>query len=381
MNSIPFNLPFTISPEKYLANLKNISKFSGDGPWTEKCNLWFQEKLNSSVLLTTSCTHALEMMAMLIDVKPGDEIIMPSYTFVSTANPFALRGAKVIFVDIRPDTMNINEKLIERTITKKTKAIVVVHYAGVACEMKSIKEIADKYKLYLLEDAAQGMMSTHDGAPLGTIGNLGTYSFHETKNYHCGEGGLLIINDKNLLKNAEIIREKGTDRSSFFRGEVDKYTWQMVGSSYLPSELNAAYLYAQLEQADHINEVRLFLWNMYREGLKNLVEKGCIELPYVPKNCQHNAHMFYIKVKDLTERTKLSEYLKTEGINAIFHYIPLHSSPAGKKYAHFSGEDIYTTNESERILRLPLFYDLKKSDLEKIISKIKLFFDKKPGKE
>lgn len=374
MKSIPFNLPFKVPPEKYAESLKGMHKFSGDGPWTKKCHYWFQEKLKSDVLLTTSCTHALEMMAMLINVQPDDEIIMPSYTFVSTASAFAARGAKIIFVDIRPDTMNIDEKLIEAAITEKTKAIMVVHYAGVACEMKSIKAIAEKHKIYLLEDAAQGMMSTYDGIPLGTIGHMGAYSFHETKNYHCGEAGLLIVNDKNLFKNAEIVREKGTDRSSFFRGEVDKYTWQMLGSSYLPSEFNAAYLYHQLEQAEHINEIRLQIWNTYYEGLRPLADKGLVALPHVPSNCKHNAHMFYLKMKNLTERTQLINFLKENGINSIFHYIPLHSSPAGNRYGRFSGEDNYTTKKSECLLRLPLFYDLKNTDLEEIIKQINYFF-------
>lgn len=375
MNPITFNLPFIVSPETYLENLKDARKFSGDGPWTKKCHTWFQERLNSEVLLTTSCTHALEIMAMLIDLKPDDEVIMPSYTFVSTANAFALRGAKIVFVDIRPDTLNIDENLIEAAITNKTKAIMVVHYAGVACEMNKIKKIADKHKLYLLEDAAQAMMSTYDNRSLGTIGHLGTFSFHETKNYHCGEGGLLIINDASLMRKAEIIREKGTDRSSFFRGEIDKYTWQTLGSSYLPSELNAAYLYPQLELAEHINETRLKVWDTYYNSLKPLADKGLIELPVCPNNCKHNAHMFYIKVKNLDERTRLISFLKDSGINAIFHYIPLHSSPAGKMFSRFSGEDIVTRTESERILRLPMYYSLSLEQVHYISTTVTSFWD------
>jgi dTDP-4-amino-4,6-dideoxygalactose transaminase len=375
MNFIPFNLPFRISVEKYTTYLKDMHKFSGDGPWTKRCHAWFQERLKSDVLLTTSCTHALEMMALLIDIQPGDEIIMPSYTFVSTANAFTIRGAKIVFVDVRPDTMNIDENLIEAAITKKTKAIMVVHYAGVACEMNTIKSIANKHRLYLLEDAAQGMMSTYNGIPLGTIGHIGTYSFHETKNYHCGEGGLLIINDKSLLKNAEIIREKGTDRSLFLRGEVDKYTWQMMGSSYLPSELNVAYLYPQLEQAEEINQKRLQIWKTYYENLKPLADKGSIELPFVPENCQHNAHMFYIKLKSQQHRRRFISFMKENSISTVSHYIPLHSAPAGKKYSRFSGEDIFTTTESERLVRLPMFYDLEKTDLENVLKHINIFLE------
>lgn len=377
MKLIPFNQPFIVAPETYLKNLKDLKKFSGDGPWTKKCQTWFKETLKSSVLLTTSCTHALEMMADLIDIQPGDEVIMPSYTFVSTANAFALRGARIVFVDISPGTMNMDENLIERAITDKTRAIMVVHYAGVACEMTSIKQIADKHKLFLLEDAAQGMMSTYKGKPLGTIGQLGTYSFHDTKNYHCGEGGILIINDPAFIKKAEIIREKGTDRSSFFRGEVDKYTWQMKGSSYLPSELNAAYLYPQLELAEQINETRLKIWNLYYDNLKHLADKKYLELPFVPKDCAHNGHLFFVKVKDLVERSRLTDFLKEGGISAIFHYVPLHSSPAGEKLGRFDGKDMFTSKESERLLRLPMFYDLEASDVARIVERINLFFIKK----
>ncbi len=315
------------------------------------------------------------MCAMLIDIQPGDEVIMPSYTFVSTANAFVLRGARIVFVDIRPDTMNIEETKIESAITEKTKAIVVVHYAGVSCEMDAILDIAQRYNLYVIEDAAQGMMSSYKGKPLGTIGHLGAYSFHETKNYTSGgEGGLLIINDERFKERAEIIREKGTNRSQFFRGMVDKYTWVDIGSSYLMNEISAAYLWGQLEKADEILKYRLKIWKQYYEGLFPLKEKGFIVLPIVPKFCSHNAHMFYIKVKDLEERTALLEYLKNHGIWAVFHYVPLHSSPAGKKYGVFKGEDIYTTKESERLIRLPLFYGIKQEEVEEIVKKIKEFF-------
>lgn len=325
-------------------------------------------------MLTTSCTHATEMAAILSDIEPDDEVIMPSYTFVSTANAFTLRGARIVFVDIRPDTMNIDEKLIESAITEKTKAIVVVHYAGVSCEMDTIMDIAKRHNLCVIEDAAQGMMSTYKGKPLGTIGDYGCYSFHETKNYSMGEGGALLVKNKNNIQQAEIIREKGTNRSQYFRGEIDKYTWMSTGSSYLPSELNAAYLWAQLEAAQKIYDDRMNSWNSYYALLSDLEKKGYIELPGVPEECKHNAHMFYIKVRDLEERTQLIEYLKRENIYAVFHYIPLHSSPAGKELGQFHGEDKYTTKESERLLRLPLYYGLGGEDIEHIASKIKDFW-------
>lgn len=328
------------------------------------------------VLLTTSCTHATEMAAILADIKPGDEVIMPAYTFVSTADAFVLRGAKAKFVDIRPDTMNMDEKLIEEAITEKTKAIVPVHYAGVACEMDTIMEIAKKHNLLVIEDAAQGVMSTYKGRALGSIGDYGCYSFHETKNYSMGEGGALVIRDKDNCEMAEIVREKGTNRSKFFRGQIDKYTWVEAGSSYLPSELNAAYLWAQLEIADEIFNNRMESWNLYWEGLRGLSESGKIQLPFIPNECNHNAHMFYIKAKDLDERTKLISYLKSNGINSVFHYIPLHTAPAGKKYGEFVGEDVYTTKESERLLRLPLYYGMKKIDVERVIDAIMEFYTK-----
>ena len=352
------------------------SKISGDGEFKIKCHKWFEEKLEcKKVLLTTSCTHALEMAAILLDIKEDNEVIMPSYTFVSTANAFVLRGAKIVFVDIRPDTMNIDETKIEEAITSKTKAIGPVHYAGVACEMDTIMDIAKRYNLFVVEDAAQGMMSTYKGKSLGTIGHLGAFSFHETKNYtSAGEGGLLIINDEKFVQRAEIIREKGTNRSLFFRGMVDKYSWVDIGSSYLMNDVSAAYLWGNLEFADEINQNRLNSWQKYYDGLKELENKGFIELPKIPDGCVQNAHMFYIKVKDLEERTALLDYLKKNDINAVFHYVPLHSSEAGLKFSLFSKEDIYTTKESDKLIRLPMYFGLDNKDIEKIIYKIKIYF-------
>lgn len=371
---IDFNVPPCVGKEiEYMSKAINNRKICGDGEFTKKCNKWLEEKTKSNVLLTTSCSHALDMSAILAGIKPGDEVIMPAYTFVSTADAFVLRGAKVVFVDIRPDTMNIDEKLIEDAITEKTKAIVPVHYAGVACEMDTIMDIAKRHNLIVVEDAAQGVMSEYKGKPLGSIGDYGCYSFHETKNYSMGEGGAIIIKDYDNYERAEIVREKGTDRSRFYRGQVDKYTWVEAGSSFLPSDINAAYLYAQLEQADKINNSRLHSWNLYYENLKDV--EG-IELPYIPKECKHNAHMFYIKVKNMDVRTKLIKYLKENGIMAVFHYIPLHTSPAGKKYGRFHGEDKYTTKESERLLRLPMYYRLKDEDVIKICNTIKEFIKK-----
>lgn len=330
---------------------------------------------SSKVLLTTSCTTATELAALLCDIKPGDEVICPSFTFVSSANPFVLRGAKIVFVDIRPDTMNIDESLIEAAITNKTKAIVPVHYAGISCEMDKIMELAKKYNLVVVEDAAQGVMSTYNGKALGTIGDFGCFSFHETKNYSMGEGGALLIRDNKNISKAEIMREKGTNRSQFLRGQVDKYTWQDIGSSILPSDILAAYLYAQLEIADEINNNRLASWNKYYAMLTPLKNEGKIDLPHIPLGCVHNAHMFYIKCKDISERTELIEYLKSFGIMAIFHYIPLHSSPAGLKFGRFQGEDVYTTKESERLLRLPLYYQLKSTEIDFICQKIFDFYN------
>lgn len=373
---INFNVPpYTGKETEYIEQAVANHKICGDGEFTKKCNAWIEEKTGTSkALLTTSCTHATEMAALLCDIKPGDEVIMPSYTFVSTADAFVLRGATAVFVDIRPDTMNIDEKLIENAITDKTKAIVPVHYAGVSCEMDTIMDIAQKHKLLVIEDAAQGIMSTYKGQALGTFGDYGCFSFHETKNYSMGEGGALLIRDSENIESAEIIREKGTNRSKFFRGQIDKYTWVEAGSSYLPSELNAAYLWAQLEMANEINEERLASWKRYFAGLEILQAKGLIELPYIPENCEHNAHMFYLKAKDLEERSQLIAYLKENGILAVFHYIPLHNSPAGQKYGRFSGEDKYTTIESERLVRLPMYYGLKEREIDYVVNTIYKFY-------
>lgn len=374
---ISFNIPPHVGKEEqYIAEAIKNHKICGDGAFTRKCSDWLEQRTGTAkALLTTSCTHATEMAALLADIGPGDEVIMPSYTFVSTADAFVLRGAKAIFVDIRPDTMNIDETLIEDAVTEKTKAIVPVHYAGVACEMDTIMDIADRHHLVVVEDAAQGMMSTYKGNPLGTIGNFGCYSFHETKNYSMGEGGALLIRDSKDILRAEIIREKGTNRSQFFRGEVDKYTWQAAGSSYLPSDMNAAYLWAQLEVAEEINTDRLRAWNMYFELLKPLKEQGKIELPYVPEECVHNGHMFYIKVKDLDERTRLIHYLKAHEICTVFHYIPLHRAPAGKRFGEFRGEDRYTARESERLLRLPMYHGILQETVEMAADRIKQFYE------
>ena len=374
---ISFNKPPSVGEEiKYIEEAVKAQKICGDGQFTKKCNKWFEDKTGAAkVLLTTSCTHATELAALLLDIQPGDEVIMPAYTFVSTADAFVLRGATAVFVDINPKTMNIDENLIEDAITEKTKAIVPVHYAGVSCEMDKIMEIAKKHNLYVVEDAAQGVMSTYKGKALGTIGDYGCYSFHETKNYSMGEGGALLIRDGKNAELAEIIREKGTNRSKFFRGQIDKYTWVEAGSSYLPSDMNAAYLWAQLQKADEINENRLQSWNRYYEGLKDLEEAGKIELPYIPEYCEHNAHMFYIKAKDLEERSALISYLKENGVTAVFHYIPLHTAPAGKEYGRFHGEDKYTTKESERIIRLPMYYELDEQDAEKVMDLIHTFYN------
>jgi dTDP-4-amino-4,6-dideoxygalactose transaminase len=377
---IPFNTPpFVGTEEKNLAEAITSNKLCGDGPFTKKCHNWFEKKFNSPLaLLTPSCTAALEMAAILIDIKAGDEVIMPSYTFVSTANAFVLRGAKIVFVDIRPDTMNIDEKKIEAAITNKTKAIVPVHYAGVSCEMDTIMALAEKYKLWVVEDAAQGVMSTYKDKALGTIGHIGCFSFHETKNYTAGgEGGAILVQDKSLIERAEIIREKGTDRSKFIKGQVDKYSWVDIGSSFLPSELQAAYLFAQLESADKINENRLETWGVYNLGLSELKEKGQLELPTITANCEHNAHMYYVKCRDISERSKLIDFLKEKSVLSVFHYIPLHTSKAGAMYSTFFGLDEYTTSESERLLRLPLYYGLSKQDTCKVIECIQSYFTSK----
>lgn len=375
---IDFNEPIYIeNGMNYIRKAIENKKICGDGEYTKKCNAWLEEKTGTrKAMLITSCTHATELAAILTDIKPGDEVIMPSYTFVSTADAFVLRGAKVVFADIRPDTMNIDENLIEDAITERTKAIVPVHYAGVACEMDKIMELAKKYNLYVIEDAAQGIMSEYKGKALGTFGDYGCFSFHETKNYSMGEGGALLIRDEKNIEKAEIVREKGTNRSKFFRGQVDKYTWVEAGSSYLPSDMNAAYLYAQLEIADEINAKRHTIWKQYKDGLSILKEEGYIELPYIPAECKHNAHMFYIKTKNLEERTRLIAYLKENGIQAVFHYVPLHTSPAGKRYGRFHGEDRYTTKESERLVRLPMHYALEEEKVSYIIQMINDFYRK-----
>ena len=373
---IPFNKPpFTGKETEYIKKAIENNKICGDGKFTKKCNKWLEDKTGAKkALLTTSCTHSLEMAALLLNIQPGDEVIMPSFTFVSTADAFVLRGAKIVFVDIRPDTMNIDETLIEQAITEKTKAIVPVHYAGVSCEMDAIMDIAKRHNLAVVEDAAQGVMAEYKGRALGTMGNFGCYSFHETKNYSMGEGGALLINNADDIENAEIIREKGTDRSRFLRGQVDKYTWVNYGSSYLPSDMNAAFLLAQLEQADKINDDRLASWQRYYDGLSDLQKQGKIVLPFVPEECKHNAHMFYIKTGNLDERTRLISYLKENDIGAVFHYVPLHSAPAGKKYGVFCGEDKYTTSESDKLVRLPMYYGLTKDDTDYIIEKVYAFY-------
>lgn len=371
---IGFNVaPFVGRELEYMKHAVDNHKICGDGEYTHKCNRWIEEKTGTSkALLTTSCTHATEMAALLCNIQPGDEVIMPSYTFVSTADAFVLRGAKIVFVDIRPDTMNIDEKLIEGAITEKTKAIVPVHYAGVSCEMDTIMEIARLHNLYVVEDAAQGVMSTYKGRPLGSIGDFGCYSFHETKNFSMGEGGALLIREQQFIERAEILREKGTNRSKFYRGEIDKYSWCDMGSSYLPSDLNAAYLWAQLEMANEITTDRMHTWKMYDDAFRDY---GHFDVPYIPQECEHNAHMYYIKVKDLEERTKLISYLLENGIKAVFHYVPLHSSQAGRMYGRFYGEDVYTTKESERLLRLPLYYQIGDGTVEYIIGKVKKFYE------
>ena len=373
---INFNVPpYTGKELDYIKIAVENQKICGDGEFTKKCNAWIEEKTGTrKCLLTTSCTHATELAALLADIKPGDEVIMPAYTFVSTADAFVLRGAVPVFVDIRPDTMNIDEKKIEDAITDRTRAIVPVHYAGVACEMDTIMDIAKRHNLMVIEDAAQGVMAYYKGRALGTIGDFGCYSFHETKNYSMGEGGALLIRDEKYVEDAEIIREKGTNRSKYFRGQIDKYTWVNYGSSYLPSDMNSAYLYAQLELADEINNRRRASWDHYYESLKPLADTGRISLPVVPDGCVHNAHMFYIKTADIDERSALIAFLKENGIMAVFHYIPLHTAPAGMRFGRFHGEDEYTTKESERLLRLPMFYALTEDQVTYICDKVKEFY-------
>ena len=373
---INFNVPPCTGNEmKYIEQAIASHKICGDGSFTKKCNAWFEQRFDAKkVLLTTSGSSALDMAALLCGLEPGDEVILPSFTFSSTANSFVLAGAKLVFVDIRPDTMNIDETLIERAITEKTKVICVMHYAGVACEMDTIMDIARRHKLLVVEDAAQGVMSSYKGKALGTIGDLGCYSFHETKNYSMGEGGAIVINNPDYIEQAEILREKGTNRAKFFRGQVDKYTWVDFGDSYLPSELNAAYLWAQLEMADEINNDRLHSWHEYDAAFKPLESAGKLGLPAIPDGCVHNAHMYYIKCKDLAERTALISFLKESDILAVFHYVPLHSAPAGERFGRFDGEDRYTTAESDRLLRLPMYYGLTAEDRSRVIAAVKEFF-------
>ena len=373
---INFNVPPCTGNEmKYIEQAIASHKICGDGSFTKKCNAWFEQRFDAKkVLLTTSGSSALDMAALLCGLEPGDEVILPSFTFSSTANSFVLAGAKLVFVDIRPDTMNIDETLIERAITEKTKVICVMHYAGVACEMDTIMDIARRHKLLVVEDAAQGVMSSYKGKALGTIGDLGCYSFHETKNYSMGEGGAIVINNPDYIEQAEILREKGTNRAKFFRGQVDKYTWVDFGDSYLPSELNAAYLWAQLEMADEINNDRLHSWHEYDAAFKPLESAGKLGLPAIPDGCVHNAHMYYIKCKDLAERTALISFLKERDILAVFHYVPLHSAPAGERFGRFDGEDRYTTAESDRLLRLPMYYGLTAEDRGRVIAAVKEFY-------
>lgn len=374
---INFNIPPNVGKElEYVKQAVDSHKICGDGQFTKKCNAWIEDRFHcQKVLLTTSGTTALDMAALLCDLEPGDEIILPSYTFSSTATAFVLAGAKLVFVDIRPDTMNIDENKIEDAITPRTKVIVAMHYAGVACEMDTIMDIARRHSLKVVEDAAQAVMSTYKGKALGTIGDFGCFSFHETKNYSMGEGGALLINNPEYNERAEILREKGTNRAKFFRGQVDKYTWVDFGDSYLPSELNAAYLWAQLECADEINDNRLASWNTYYDKLKDLEETGKLELPHIPKECTHNAHMFYVKLKDLEERTRFIACLREREVMSVFHYIPLHSAPAGLKFGRFHGEDVFTTKESERLARLPMYYGLTEENRRKVIQAVRSFID------
>ena len=373
---IRFNVPpYTGKEMEYIKQAVEAQKICGDGEFTKKCSEWIEGRTGTKkCLLTTSCTHALELAALLTDIREGDEVIMPSYTFVSTADAFVLRGAKAVFVDIRPDTMNIDETKIEAAVTERTKAVVPVHYAGVSCEMDTIMDIAKRHNLTVIEDAAQGILSTYKGKPLGAIGDFGCFSFHETKNYSMGEGGALLIKREKDIEEAEIIREKGTNRSKFFRGMIDKYTWVNYGSSYLPSEMNAAYLYAQLELADEIAKDRMDTWEHYKRELLPLAAQGKIKLPTIPEHCGHNAHMFYIKAKDLEERTALLAFLKEKDILSVFHYIPLHSAPAGLRFGRFHGEDVHTTRESERLARLPMYYGLKPEQVDYICEQVRAFY-------
>ena len=375
---IEFNVPPYAGRElEYMAQAVASHTICGDGAFTKKCNAWLEDRFGTrKALLTTSGTTALDMAALLCDLEPGDEVILPSYTFSSTATAFVLAGAKLVFTDIRPDTMNLDEKKVEDAITSRTRVIVPVHYAGVACEMDALLAIARKHGLMVVEDAAQGVMSTYHGRALGTLGDFGCYSFHETKNFSMGEGGALLIREEKHIERAEILREKGTNRSKFFRGQVDKYTWVDFGDSYLPSDLNAAYLWAQLEEAEQINARRLAAWHRYDEALRPLAEEGLLQVPTVPEGCVHNAHMYYVKWKDLAERTAFLAHMKARGIQCVFHYVPLHSAPAGLKYGRFHGEDEYTTRESERLARLPLFDSITEAQQAEVIAGVRAFLRK-----
>jgi dTDP-4-amino-4,6-dideoxygalactose transaminase len=374
---IPFNWPHMTGKELYyIAESHFNGRLAGDGPFTQRCHGWLENRTGcSKALLTHSCTAALEMAALLLDVQPGDEIIMPSYTFVSTANAFVLRGGIPVFVDIREDTLNLDERLIEAAITPRTRAIVPVHYAGVACEMDSILSIALRHGLKVVEDAAQGVMSSYKGRALGGIGDLAAFSFHETKNLISGEGGALLVNDPELALRAEIIREKGTDRSRFFRGEVDKYTWQEVGSSFLPGELIAAFLWAQLEEADRITSERLASWDLYHEMLEPMESKGLLRRPIIPESCQHNAHMYYVLLAPEIDRQKVLDEFKRNEIWSVFHYVPLHSSPAGLRYGRAHGEMVMTNLQSERLVRLPLWVGLSETRQQKVVDVLKVAVD------
>lgn len=378
---ISFNQPpYVEEGIDFIKQAIDAHKICGDGLFTKKCNKWMEERFKvQKVLLTTSGTTALDMAMLLCEFQPGDEVILPSYTFSSTATSAILGGAKLVFTDIRPDTMNIDETKIEAAITDKTKAIVVVHYAGVACEMDTIMDIAGRYGLKVIEDAAQGVMSSYKGKALGTIGDFGCYSFHETKNYSMGEGGAILINNPKYNMRAEILREKGTNRAEFLLGQVDKYTWVDFGDSYLPSDMNAAYLWSQLLHADEINQDRLASWNRYNKAFIPLEKAGLVELPVIPDECEHNAHMYYLKCKDINERTKLIKFLKEKGVAAVFHYVPLHSAPAGKKFGRFAGEDEFTTRESERLVRLPMYYRLSEDDQKQVIESVLSFYNKLEG--
>ncbi|PKD38298.1 dTDP-4-amino-4,6-dideoxygalactose transaminase [Methylomonas sp. Kb3] len=368
-NTIPFNWPYMTGKELYyIAEAHFNGSLAGDGPFTKRCHGWIEERTHcSKALLTHSCTAALEMAALLLDIQPGDEIIMPSYTFVSTANAFVLRGGVPVFVDIREDTLNLDERLIESAITPRTKAIVPVHYAGVGCEMDTIMAISKRHDLKVVEDAAQGVMASYKGSMLGSIGDLGTYSFHETKNVISGEGGAILVNDPDLALRAEIVREKGTDRSRFFRGEVDKYTWQEVGSSFLPGELIAAFLWAQLEDSERITHERLVSWQRYHEILEPLESKGVLRRPIVPDSCQHNAHMYYVLLASDIDRQQVLNEFKRNDITSVFHYVPLHSSPAGERYGRVHGELEVTNSRSEKLIRLPLWVGLTSEQQRRVV--------------